>query len=69
MEQFPLHCKTTNNLSRYNGMYYTIQNMVQYCLRGEALLLWLSPYLLVIYTNYHRVWCLSVSINSHMDLS
>jgi hypothetical protein len=27
-ELFPLYCKATNNLSRYNNMYYTIQNMV-----------------------------------------
>jgi hypothetical protein len=27
-EQFPLSCKTTNNLSRYNDMYRTIKNMV-----------------------------------------
>jgi hypothetical protein len=25
--QFPLYCETTNNLSRYNNMYHTIQNM------------------------------------------
>jgi hypothetical protein len=28
MEQFPLYCKTTINLSRYNNMCHTIQNMV-----------------------------------------
>jgi hypothetical protein len=27
-EQSPLYCKTTNNLSRYNDTYLTIQNMV-----------------------------------------
>jgi hypothetical protein len=27
-EQYPLNCKTTKNLFRYNDTYHTIQNMV-----------------------------------------